>query len=246
VAGQRRSLGFFLSSIDRIRESFCSETEINLLSFYANDPSSTPPSIRLLAPHAWNSCFHLSIDKFALSVAQVLKSSRIVSRIHDLVPPDSHHLNAAVGWMELGNPAEATEELEKISPKMRIHPDVLAVRWQVYYKAGKFQVCYDLAKALTEIDPVNSVGWIDLSIALYKLGKTQEAWNTLSEQAGRFPDQHEVFYSLACYAAQLGKIGDAESCLKKAIELAADGDGIRLAAVDDPDLAPLWTPGKTK
>jgi hypothetical protein len=33
-----------------------------------------------------------------------------------LQPPDSHHLNAAVGWLELGNDIEATEELDKIKP----------------------------------------------------------------------------------------------------------------------------------
>jgi hypothetical protein len=37
--------------------------------------------------------------------------------------PDEHHLNAAEGWLELGNHLEANEELEKIEAFIRPHPD---------------------------------------------------------------------------------------------------------------------------
>jgi hypothetical protein len=33
-----------------------------------------------------------------------------------LQPPNSHHLQAAIGWLELGNHKEANEELEKVAP----------------------------------------------------------------------------------------------------------------------------------
>src|SRR2546423_7903077 len=35
--------------------------------------------------------------------------------MRELTPPDSHHLNAATGWCELGNVAEARTELKRIS-----------------------------------------------------------------------------------------------------------------------------------
>jgi hypothetical protein len=38
---------------------------------------------------------------------------------------DTHHLKAAKGWVELGNHLEAFDELEKIAPLNRAHPDVL-------------------------------------------------------------------------------------------------------------------------
>jgi hypothetical protein len=50
-----------------------------------------------------------------------------------LEPPDSIHLQAAQGWLELGDHIEASEELEKITPQLRAHPDVLKARWEVYY-----------------------------------------------------------------------------------------------------------------
>ena len=31
-------------------------------------------------------------------------------------PPDSFYLSAAQGWMELGDPAEAQAELDKVAP----------------------------------------------------------------------------------------------------------------------------------
>lgn len=39
--------------------------------------------------------------------------------------PDVHHLRAAQGWLELGNHLEADKELERITPQLRAHPDVL-------------------------------------------------------------------------------------------------------------------------
>jgi hypothetical protein len=44
-----------------------------------------------------------------------------------LQPPDSHHLSAAIGWIGLSHCQEANEELEKIVPGLRAHPDVLEV-----------------------------------------------------------------------------------------------------------------------
>ena len=56
----------------------------------------------------------------------------VEKRIPPLEPPDSIHLKAAEGWLELGNQPEANEELEKIAPELRVHPDVLEIRWQIY------------------------------------------------------------------------------------------------------------------
>ena len=40
-------------------------------------------------------------------------------KIRPLAPPDSHHLLAAQGWLELGNHLEANAELEQIAPRLR-------------------------------------------------------------------------------------------------------------------------------
>ena len=44
-----------------------------------------------------------------------------------LQPPDSFHVLAASGWLDLGNAAEAKHELQKVAPESQKHPDVLKV-----------------------------------------------------------------------------------------------------------------------
>jgi hypothetical protein len=46
-------------------------------------------------------------------------------------------------------------------------------------------------------------------------------------------------YNLACYECQLGNLKEALQWLQLAIDLAGKKD-IRLMALNDPDLEPLW------
>lgn len=63
---------------------------------------------------------------------QPINHSPHFSPVPPLNPPDSIHLEAAQGWLELGNHEEAFEELERIDAPLRAHPDVLEVRWDIY------------------------------------------------------------------------------------------------------------------
>jgi hypothetical protein len=66
--------------------------------------------------------------------------------------PDSHYLSAAQGWLELGNHLEANDELERITPELRAHPDVLEVRWHIYAHAKKWGACVDIASAIVKLN----------------------------------------------------------------------------------------------
>jgi hypothetical protein len=46
-------------------------------------------------------------------------------RDKQLVQPDIFHLDAASGWLGLGDVVSANDELKQISPAMREHPAVL-------------------------------------------------------------------------------------------------------------------------
>jgi len=139
----------------------------------------------------------------------------------------------------LDNHIEANEELQKIEAKLRAHPDVLELRWQIYAKAGNWEGCLDIAAAITECAPDRLFGWLQLSYALHELNRTREAWENLLPVSLRFPTEPMVFYNLACYACQLGKMADSTTLLKKACEL-DDADRVRIMALDDPDLEALW------
>jgi tetratricopeptide (TPR) repeat protein len=152
--------------------------------------------------------------------------------------PDSHHLTAATGWLELGNHLEANEELEKIAPQLRIHPDVLEIRWQIYAKEKKWEACVDIATTVIKLAPNNSTGWIHRSFALHELFRTQEAFEKLFPAAEQFPNVWMIPYNLACYCSQLNRLEEAQIWFKKA--MAIDEQIVKRTAIGDPDLQPLW------
>jgi tetratricopeptide (TPR) repeat protein len=155
-----------------------------------------------------------------------------------LVPPDSHHLDAAQGWLELGLHLEANEELEKISPEMRVHPDVLEIRWQIYAKEKRWQACAEIGNAIMTADPDRSFGWMHHSFALHALKRTEEAYIHLATVVDDFPDKWLIPYNLACYCSQLGRFQEAQSWFKKAI--AINDKDVPKKGIDDPDLKPMW------
>jgi len=152
---------------------------------------------------------------------------------------DQRHLDAAEGWLELGNWLEANEELEQITPAMRAHPLVLRVRYGVYAKAKKWEMAAEVARAISEMLPDNSWGWFHWAYSLHELKRTKEAQSVLLPIAAKFPDEYMIQFNLACYACQLGELKEAMQRLEKAIELAGKED-IRLMALDDADLEPIW------
>jgi tetratricopeptide (TPR) repeat protein len=154
-------------------------------------------------------------------------------------PQDQRFLDAAEGWLGLGNPIEANEEIERITPEMRAHPDVLCVRWQIYAAAKKWEQAAEIAKIISEILPDVPFGCIHMAYALHELKRTDEARAVLLPIVGKFEGNKTIPYNLACYECQLGNLKEARGWLEKAIELAGDND-VRMTALKDPDLEPLW------
>ncbi len=154
---------------------------------------------------------------------------------------DARHLQAAEGWLELGDPREADAELDQIAPRLRIHPDVLELRWEVSAAAKKWVRCIDLANALIRAVPERSSGYLKLSHALHAMGETEDAWENLVSVVEFFPKDAAIAYDLARYACVLGDKEEAIELLIKALNLG--GDAIRRRALDEPDLQPLWGKG---
>src|SRR5205807_958763 len=120
--------------------------------------------------------------------------------MNELQPPNAHHVRAAQGWLELGCEAEANEELEKVSPDLSEHPDVLEVRWGIWAAAGNWEACLNVAMALVEASPRRLIGWIHRSYALHELKRTAEAAKLLAPALDLFPRDWLIRYNLACYA----------------------------------------------
>ena len=70
-------------------------------------------------------------------------------------------------------------------------------------------------------------------------GGFEKAKALLLEAAKLFPEDVMIQYNLACYCAQLGQLDAAQEYLHKSYEL-GDAKQIKLVALDDDDLKPLW------
>ena len=70
-------------------------------------------------------------------------------------------------------------------------------------------------------------------------GGIEKAKPVLLEAAKLFPDDGMIQYNLACYCSQLGQLDAAQEYLGNSYEL-GDAKQIKLMALNDDDLKPLW------
>ena len=158
-----------------------------------------------------------------------------------LEPPDTLFLSAAIGWIELGVPAEAEAELTRISAGQQSHPDVLEVRWAVLAHLGRWDTALEIARALLRRAPNRSSGWLHYAFSLRRVSKDglQQAWDALLPAYGKFPREPTIPYNLSCYACQMEQLEEARAWLRRALKIGGK-ERIKRMALDDPDLEPLW------
>jgi predicted Zn-dependent protease len=153
--------------------------------------------------------------------------------------PDTIHLRAALGWLELGSAREARAELERIRPEHQRHPGVLEVRWQIEAKGKEWEHSVETARILIEVAPERSSGWVDLAYALHEMQQTAQALEQLASVAGRFHDEPIIPYNLACYCCQLDRSQEGMTWLQQAMRV-GEKKQIQAMALGDEDLKPLW------
>lgn len=152
---------------------------------------------------------------------------------------DAMFLRAAQGWLELGDWQSANDELEQLQPLTRALPSVLALRGEIYSAAKRWDNVIEIAGTLARELPDQSLGHLQLACALHELKRTKEALGTLLPIADKFPGEWVIPYKLACYACQLGELSDARQWIAHAFKV-GDAQRLKLRALDDADLAPLW------
>jgi len=158
-----------------------------------------------------------------------------------LEPPDKHHLNAAAGWLGLGNLTEARHELAQVDPAHQLHPDVLEVRWLICAEEERWPEALEVARALLQTAPDRHSGWVHQAYALRRVpeGGVKSAWHALLPAFDRFPTESIISYNLSCYACQLGQLDAARVWFKRAMVIGKN-QPIKQMALEEPDLEPLW------
>jgi predicted Zn-dependent protease len=158
-----------------------------------------------------------------------------------LEPPDTHHFSAAIGWLELGVPAEARTELAHISGAMQEHPDVLEARWLVAAEAKQWEEGLQVAQALLQRAPKRASGWLHQAYALRRVqaGGLERAWQALLPASEKFPKEAVIPFNLSCYACQMNQLETARQWLQRAAVIGGK-EKIKNMALQDADLEPLW------
>jgi predicted Zn-dependent protease len=158
-----------------------------------------------------------------------------------LEPPDTHCFLAAVGWLELGNLAEARAELEQVSAAQQEHPDVLELRWSISAEEKRWDEALQVAQAQVRRAPKRSSGWLHQAYALRRVpnGSIQKAWEALLPAFDKFPKEPTIPFNLSCYACQLRQLDVARDWLNRAVAVGGK-EKIKQMALEDTDLEPLW------
>ena len=158
-----------------------------------------------------------------------------------LEPPDTHCFLAAVGWLELGNLAEARAELAQVSEGQQEHPDVLELRWSISAQEKRWDEALQIAQAQVRRAPKRSSGWLHQAYALRRVpnGSIQKAWEALLPAFDKFPKEPTIPFNLSCYACQLRQLDVARDWLNRAVAVGGK-EKIKQMALEDTDLEPLW------
>jgi predicted Zn-dependent protease len=165
-------------------------------------------------------------------------SNRRKSKIKVL---EIRQLEAAEGWIGLGDYEEAERELKNLPPALRSHPDVLEMRWRICAHRKKWNACLRIATALARMTPNSAGGWIRRadSLGRMKSGGPQKARDALLPLLARFPDEPMVPYTLARHIARMGQIQKSREWLRKAFQLGNPAK-LKPMAFADPDLERVW------
>lgn len=162
-------------------------------------------------------------------------------RVQPLEAPDSHHLDAAMGWLGLGCAGDARDELEKISPANQNHPGVLEVRWMLFVRDKNWSAALEIAQRELRLAPQDSSGWLHHAYALRRVndGGLILAWSALLPAAEKFPEEPVIAFNLSCYACQMQQLENARLWLQRAVKTGGKA-AIKKMALADDDLKPLW------
>ena len=113
---------------------------------------------------------------------------------------------------------------------------MLALKVLLFQALEKWELMEVVAKELCIRQPEEPNWLLSLADAIRRSRSLQEGMQVLVQAAMRFPEEAILFYTLACYQAQLGYVDAARGRLADAVRL---DPGFLELAQEEPDLAPL-------
>lgn len=152
-----------------------------------------------------------------------------------------HRLNAVLGWLELGLPADGLDEFQRMPQDVQERPEMLDLRWTLEARLERWPEALATAEKLMAVQPGEPSSWLHHAYALRRVphGGLAQAQSALRPAFEKFQKEATIPYNLACYACQLGNLEEARAWLARAVERSSP-QHIRGMALKDNDLTPLW------
>ncbi len=152
-----------------------------------------------------------------------------------------HRLRAAVGWMELGLPRDALQEISGLPIAIQEHPKLLQLRWSLLSGLKEWAQAYSVAEIWLQKEPCDPSAWISRAFAARRQpgGSVAQAFGLLEPAAAIFPGEAMIPFNLACYQVQMGNLAAARGWWAMAL-IRGDRDELLRLALEDADLEPLW------
>lgn len=146
-------------------------------------------------------------------------------------------LQAADGYLFLGLPDVALQELKGIEADYQAASAVLRVRIRVLFHLKLWSEANRLSELGNENYPDENEFVVQRAFALHQMKKGGEAVQVLLSAPEWIRRTGILHYNLACYEAQLGDVNTARQCIRAAIEI---NSSFKKNARQDPDLQRLW------
>lgn len=142
-------------------------------------------------------------------------------------------IRAASGWLELGMPEDALNELKTLRKEDSKMPKVLQLKLAAEMAREDWDAASQSAINLCELDVDEPDYFLSAAYCLHELGLTDQAMKWLLRGPDALSEMAVYHYNLACYLWKLNEKERARNHLSKAVEM--DGD-LMDSARDDEDL----------
>jgi hypothetical protein len=149
---------------------------------------------------------------------------------------ESDHIVAAEGFLDLGMPQDAWDQLEEIEPSRRAGPDVLAMRLRILERMGYQDLGAEIARGATRTHPDHLELLLLGARHIRAADGVPAALALLLAREGRFKAKAAYWFDLACLHCQTGDLARTAECARRAVEL---DRSYQMEVLDHPDLEPL-------
>lgn len=144
-------------------------------------------------------------------------------------------LRQSHGWLELGCPAEAYDELDRLPDSLHTTREVLKLKCNILTAARNWRELRVLSSTSAMYFPQEPVFAEDWAWAEHKEGQTTQAYSILVHAAERYEKTWRTAYFLSCFSYAMKRVREATEWLGLALLLHSSPTQLRQRALREED-----------